>query len=730
MIDRFVRLIQFLLPGSRGGRYAREIRRSGLFDRAFYLGVNPGLNPLYRLLPERHYALFGEGAGLWPNGGFCPHAYLRHSPDLAGSTLRPFQHFIRHGHAEGRITVDPPAENLPKIPFPTIRPRGPRTAPFAIQVHVYYPDLWPELEETLRGVDLAFDLFVTITHRGQETDELAERISSAFPGAHVVALPNRGRDILPFVLMVNAGLFDGYRAVCKLHTKKSPHRGDGDVWRRALIGGLLPAGGTAALLDRFLADRDAAFLVADGQHYAGVGWWGSNEAKTAALLKRLQIRIDPEALSFPAGSIYWVKPLALTLLRGLKLSPGDFEEEAGQTDGTLAHAVERAMGYLALGCGQQVREVGALPASVEAPDTPRPGFVSAFYLPQFHPVPRNDAWWGKGFTEWRSVTAAKPAFEGHWQPRYPADLGYYDLRVIETLAAQAHLAKVHGVDAFCVYHYWFDEERLLEAPLDRLLKDRSVEFPFYLAWANESWRRNWDGLSGEILMDQRYAPGFEERFVASTLPYLADPRYARPDGRRPRVVIYRPGDLPDPAASIARMRHAWAEAGHCEIELGGVLFHDGDHGIGDLDFLIEMPPHGLVSGEDYLFGGSGGDRLGTVRPGFEGAIYDYDAVIRRSLEPAYRASLPDRTIAGVMPGWDNSARRGDRAHCAFGAHPGAFRRWLCALRDERLERSYRGELFINAWNEWAEGAFLEPDAAFGHGSLLALGEITGAEAAE
>ena len=182
-----------------------------------------------------------------------------------------------------------------------------------------------------------------------------------------------------------------------------------------------------------------------------------------------------------------------------------------------------------------------------APPPPAPAYVSAFYLPQFHPMPENDAWWGKGFTEWTAVTRARPNFAGHVQPLLPADLGFYDLRVPETMGAQWRLAEAAGIDAFCVYHYWFDGRRLLERPLDGLLARPDVPFRFYLCWANEAWRRNWDGLSGEILIDQSYGEGFEAGLAASTLPYFADPRYARPDGRRPRFVVYRPTDLPDPA---------------------------------------------------------------------------------------------------------------------------------------------------------------------------------------
>ena len=244
------------------------------------------------------------------------------------------------------------------------------------------------------------------------------------------------------------------------------------------------------------------------------------------------------------------------------------------------------------------------------------------------------------------------------------------------MGEQWRLAEAAGIDAFCVYHYWFDGRRLLEAPLDGLLRRPEVPFRFYLCWANEAWRRNWDGLSGDILMPQSYGEGFEAGLAASALPYFADPRYARPDGRRPRFVIYRPTDLPDPAASVARLRAAWAEAGHPEVELGAVLFHvEGESPVEPelFDFWIEMPPHGLVGQKDYLVGGPE-----TAVPGigpdaqFRGLVYDYEAVIRNSLARRFRRGLADRVIAGVMPSWDNSARRKPRRPYRLRRQPGAL----------------------------------------------------------
>jgi lipopolysaccharide biosynthesis protein len=730
VIVRFIaqtrKLSRFLFPGRRERGYIRKVKASGLFDAAFYVTHHPNMRWIFRRFPVRHYVTIGEREHLKPNPDFAGAIYLRYNPDVRLAGIPPFLHYVEIGHRELRVTKE-----LPE-PVPSLAKAMPRVgaaagaADFAVVAHVFYHDLWDEIADRLEGSGLAFDLFVTVTDKGAETDALIPRIAARFPQARTLRYPNRGRDVLPFVHLVGAGVLDGYRAVCKIHTKRSPHREDGDHWRRHLMAGILPEGCTATTLARFLAWREAAVWVADGQHYRSPDWWGSNWERVAQLLARLEIRPVGE-LAFPAGSMYWLKPPMIAMIKALMLTPEDFDVEAAQLDGTLAHAFERALGFVVAAGGLKVVETGEIPQAAPKPrPRTRPGFVSAFYLPQFHPTPENDAWWGKGFTEWTALTRARPSFAGHVQPFLPADLGFYDLRVPETMGAQWRLASAAGIDAFCVYHYWFDGRRILEAPLDTLLARPDVPFRYYLAWANEAWRRNWDGLSGDILIDQRYGAGFEAGLAASALPHFADPRYARPDGRRPRFLIYRPTDLPDPAASVAALRAAFAAAGH-DVELGAVLFHvEGEAKVApDLfDFWVEMPPHGLVGPPDYLAGGPQPTPPELCVAGdFEGLIYDYDRVIAASRKRRFAPGLEGRVIRGVMPSWDNTARRGRAAHIAHGANPLRFAKWLGELAEHGLGRSYRGELFVNAWNEWAEKAVLEPSAQYGHGYLDALAAL-------
>lgn len=722
-IGRFLRVFWLTSPERL---LLKAARNTDLFDPVFYKGAYPAIAGAFHRFPLRHYIVYGEARGFRPNPDFSPAAYLRYNADIAELGLSPFYHYVTTGHKEDRITKElPKIEDLPEFVRPVLRFDGGRqTARVAVVAHVYYPEMWPEFAATLAALEVPFDLYVTLTYRGAATEVQMEAIRAQFPQAVTVPVANRGRDILPFLTLVNSGALDSYEAVCKIHTKKSPHREDGDHWRRHLIGGILPPQGLSSLLETFLADQTSAFWVADGQHYTGTEWWGSNYEVVRHLMRRLEVEIGPDVLSFPAGSIYWMKPLIVGLLKAMKLHEDHFEVETAQVDGTLAHALERAMGFLAMAAGQGVAQTSEL-QNMPQPAVPmRPGLTTAFYLPQFHPIPENDAWWGKGFTEWRGTVAAQSLFSGHSQPLLPSDLGFYDLRVTEVMGEQAALARQAGIDAFCVYHYWFDGRRVLEEPLNRLLKRPGTDFPFYLCWANESWRRNWDGLSGTVLLEQTYADGFEEALVRDSLPYMRDPRYMRPDGMRPRFMIYRPDDMPDPSASVARMRAAWRDAGIGEVELGAVCFHvAGESPAEDdlFDFWVEMPPHGLVTPNDYLVGGPQGNMLGReVHGGFSGLVYDYNKVIVNSVSPQHIRSLPANTICGAMPGWDNTARRHLAGHIAYGANPARFSRWLRLLAQHRLPTSYRQELFLNAWNEWAEKAVLEPTVQYGNLYLKVL----------
>ncbi|HZH44640.1 MAG TPA: glycoside hydrolase family 99-like domain-containing protein [Lysobacter sp.] len=373
------------------------------------------------------------------------------------------------------------------------------------------------------------------------------------------------------------------------------------------------------------------------------------------------------------------------------------------------------------------RAIGYVEHRIEPLPQPLPATVVAFYLPQFHPIPENDRWWGTGFTEWHNVTRALPQFEGHAQPRLPGALGYYDLRNPETMRAQAKLAREYGIGAFCFYFYWFGGTTLLEQPLRQWLADPTIDLPFCLCWANEPWSRRWDGRPQEVLIDQRHSPEDDLAFIRHVADYLRDPRCLRVDGR-PLLLVYRPGLLPDARATAARWRAWCREHGIGEIHLAYVqAFERPEPADIGFDAAVEFPPN-LATPREIT-----GAQL-LINPDFHGHVLDWRELAR---EYVARGVAPAHVYPGVNCGWDNEPRRPGRGRIYLHASPRGYRDWLHETIAHRLgERTAdRRLVFVNAWNEWAEGAVLEPDARLGHAWLqatrdaLAQASVPRAEAA-
>ena len=349
--------------------------------------------------------------------------------------------------------------------------------------------------------------------------------------------------------------------------------------------------------------------------------------------------------------------------------------------------------------------------SVPAPDTVRLPKLIAFYLPQFHRIKENDEWWGEGFTEWSNVRRAVPNFRGHQQPLLPAELGFYDLAQPEVLERQADLAHSYGIHGFCFYYYWFNGRRLLERPLDQMLARGTPDFPFCICWANENWTRRWDGSEDEILMKQDYSDGYAERFIRDVVPILKDPRYITVGGA-PLLLVYRIDLLPDAAGAARLWRRICAEAGVPDIHLAAVQ----SFGIGDprpfgFDAAVDFPPHVERALLDPR-------RVEGVLPDFEGYLEDY---VRVAHNQVAQPLTPYLRYRGVMPAWDNTPRRQTRAHICINSSPEVYQGWLERIVEQTMARSEVQEplVFLNAWNEWAEGAFLEPDRTNGTARLKA-----------
>lgn len=351
----------------------------------------------------------------------------------------------------------------------------------------------------------------------------------------------------------------------------------------------------------------------------------------------------------------------------------------------------------------------------------------AFYLPQYHPIPENDRWWGEGFTEWTNVKRARPLFGGHIQPKLPGELGYYDLRDVEVRQRQADMASGAGLAGFCYWHYWFGGQRLLERPFAEVLESGKPDFPFCLGWANESWSGVWHGNPDKVLMAQEY-PGRDDEIRHFRLlePAFNDPRYLRVDGR-PIFYVYKPRRIPDCLRFVEHWQELAVKAG-----LKGIHF------VGEDVYVDDDPWDYAANGFDAIVPNTPGVaflRLAAkrFRPRYlfprlvhklsrHPVRHDYgDFVAHSQVDPGHDDFYPS-----VLPNWDNTPRVGRKGFVLTGATPQLFRNHLEAAVRQMDERPVdRQVVFLKSWNEWAEGNFLEPDQENGRGYIDVCREVLG-----
>ncbi|BCW93432.1 MAG: hypothetical protein KatS3mg007_1326 [Thermoanaerobaculum sp.] len=358
----------------------------------------------------------------------------------------------------------------------------------------------------------------------------------------------------------------------------------------------------------------------------------------------------------------------------------------------------------------------------ELPDLSRsdlPVKLIAFYLPQFHPIPENDLWWGKGFTEWRNVVQATPLFPGHHQPNLPGELGFYDLRVPEVQERQVELARKAGIYGFCFYFYWFNGKRLLERPLDQFASNPRISFPFCICWANEPWTRRWDGYQGEVLMPLEHTPETDSAAFDAMIPYFRHQHYIRVEGR-PLLLIYRAHFLSNPAAVAESWRKRARDLGLPDPFLVACQtfgFFGNPEELG-FDAVCQFPAHAPIGVAELP------DLSGYFRgqnPAFEGRVVEYQRVAAYYLEQLKRKTS---LFPAVMPSWDNTPRRKTRATIFLGSSPRKYRKWLAEAAQHALVSlpESRRLVFVIAWNEWAESNYLEPDLRLGYANLKATAD--------
>ena len=343
--------------------------------------------------------------------------------------------------------------------------------------------------------------------------------------------------------------------------------------------------------------------------------------------------------------------------------------------------------------------------------------VLAYYLPQFHPIPENDEWWGAGFTEWTNTAKARPRFPRHYQPHIPAELGFYDLRVAETRSQQADLAHDYGIEGFLYWHYWFAGRRILQRPFDEVLRTGEPDFPFALAWANQTWTGIWHGAPNRVLIEQTYpGPEDDSAHFQSVLSAFVDPRYINVDGR-PLFYVFRPEQLPNPAAFVERWQTMAARAGlpglYLVAEVSDLLGRGATYATPSADGF-DAAVHIRIPAETtrgWTYAMRAARRIGLPE------MYPY---ARRAVErPPLGVGRP--LLPCVYPNWDNTPRSGSRGLAIWGSSPERFRTQLHdAVERVRPLPECERLVFIKSWNEWAEGNHLEPDQRWGRGYLEAV----------
>ena len=371
--------------------------------------------------------------------------------------------------------------------------------------------------------------------------------------------------------------------------------------------------------------------------------------------------------------------------------------------------------------------------------------IISFYLPQFHSFPENDEWWGKGFTEWTNTKKAEPLFEGHYQPHTPLNKDYYDLTDPKVMKRQVDDAKKYGVYGFCFYHYWFkDGKKLLEKPVEHYLNESSLDLNYCLSWANEPWTRRWDGGSKKVLMPQEYGSekDWKDHFYY-LLDFFRDPRYIKIDGK-PLLLLYRPEIIPCLSEMLAYWKQLSKENGLSGLTImaQGASYcrymstREKDPSI---DYYLMYEP-----GYTY-YALAIKDKSNFVRNCFRYhkfffhyfskkiiSMTERDIIKTKKTKPQdicsydilwdaiLKNKVPDKYFPGAFTNWDNSPRRGNDARIVVGSTPEKFHFYLTKIIKKARDEFKKDYLFINAWNEWAEGAHLEADEKYGYAYLEAL----------
>jgi GT2 family glycosyltransferase/glycosyltransferase involved in cell wall biosynthesis len=661
-----------------------RIRRSPRFDAAWYRRSYPDVDAL-GMDPAEHYLWLGAKLGRNPSAAFDSAAYLAANPDVAASGMNPLLHYERSGRVEGRALNAAATATKSSAGFPdlfSLRASSPSSARLLVVVMPAGADAG-RLSAFADIIRDDGDLVIVI--QSGELVPAAERETARIGRGAVVLYPPQANASEIFAHLANHGPLAKYDRICFTTVE------DGADARR--IG---------AAFARFRDGLAASALT-------------EPETAAASALKTWFARLGrsaPQASKTPAELQFFVSGLIVHQFRAHQIAHSEFH-------GALAAQLPAILAAIAQEAGTPVSPFEDMP---EMKASQRQVRAIAFYLPQFHPIPENDLWWGEGFTEWTNVAKARPLFRSHDQPKLPADLGYYDLRTPETQEAQAALARRYGVNGFCYYYYWFDGKKLLNRPIEQMLESGKPDFPFCVCWANENWSRNWDGQNRHVLLAQSYSMESNRALIREFIRLMKDPRYIRQAGK-PVLIVYRIRIIPNWRETAAMWRDECRAAGIGEIHLCAVRFGleplEGRPEDFGLDAYVLFPPHETVRIDKR-------GEVADLAKDFNGEIFGYDEVVDGDLS-RFEEGYPWPVHRGVMLGWDNTARRPKDSRIFLGASPARFRRWIAGVveQEDRHNPDPNSLLFINAWNEWAEGTTLEPSQRFGRGYLAAVKSALG-----
>lgn len=699
-----------------------EIKTSGLFDRDWYLATYRDVS-LSGLQPLAHFVRIGMKIGRDPGPNFDTKHYLSQVSADELEDMAPVLHYLRKGRGKGFSpcpsqpvgsesskpvkSTEVTSQDKVSRTGPVFRPgydtfmlRGLRPmAEVAVAVNAPSEKDWAQALELLPEIGTPHDLFLLgkVDAQASPHDRLTVSVTET-GGADAPG------NAAAFLRLASFNVFDDYRAVLWL----DPGAEDGKCMAE-LVG----------IAETFCADP--AWGVAGCTVEAVTPETGDDKLVSAlrTALPRHGLSFPEEGFALPSGAAIWLRPL---LLRGLApaLRPHELVVLGPAQGWPGRQSVLAVLSALAREADFEVRsglQPVPTPTADAVPARAREVKTIAFYLPQFHPIPENDLWWGKGFTEWSNVTRARQLFRGHYQPRVPTELGYYDLRLEETQVAQAQLASEYGIHGFCYYYYWFDGKKLLNHPIQQMARSTKIDTGFCVCWANENWSRNWDGQNRHVLMEQTYTLESNIALIRELIPMMKDPRWIRHNGK-PVMMVYRISIIPNWLETAAAWREECRKAGLGEIHLCAVRFGletlqgaPQDHG---LDSYVLFPPHEAAR-HDLR------DKVLDLHKDFNGQIFDYSAVVDGDLE-TFGDGYDWPVHRGTMLAWDNTARRLTDARIFHGATPYGFRRWVKGIleQEKRQNADEDSLLFVNAWNEWAEGTYLEPDQRWGRSYLRAI----------